>query len=325
MKDEPLNQGNLENEAGSPQPAPAGKPRRTLSKIFFNPLGLRSGWRLLIFVVIIYICSQVVLVFSGRFARQDRISLTPASMLVREAIFFGVVLAAASIMAIFERRSLADYLLPWQRAFQSRFWWGVVWGSLALSALLFTIHIDHGFLFGQIVLAGSKIPYDAILWALAFIFVGLSEEFTFRGYALYTLTDGIGFWPAAVLLSVLFGAVHLSNPGEDWAGALAACLIGFFFCFTVRRTGNLWFAIGLHSAWDYAETFLYSVPNSGLVAKGHLMNSSFQGPRWLTGGSVGPEGSLFVFALIGILFLVFDRIYPRTRFPQPATGLLTGR
>jgi CAAX protease family protein len=311
-------------EAGSPKPAWPGQSQGTLWKIFFNPRGLRSGWRLLIFVAIIYILSQVVTVVSARFARPGPVSFAPASMLVREGIFLVVVLMAAGTMAIFERRSLADYLLPWHMAFQSRFWWGALWGWFALSALLFTIHLDHGFLFGRIALSGPKIPYDAILWALAFIVVGLSEEFTFRGYALYTLTTGVGFWPAAILLSTVFGAVHLGNPGEDWAGALSACLIGLFFCFTVRRTGNLWFAIGMHSMWDYSETFLYSVPNSGLVARGHLLNSSLHGPRWLTGGSVGPEGSVFVFVLIGILFLVFHRVYPRARFPHPRIGSPAG-
>lgn len=184
-----------------------------------------------------------------------------------------------------------------------------------MSGLLLAIRFDHGFSFGYLVLPSYRIPYDAFLWALVFIAVGLSEEFTFRGYALYTVTHGLGFWPAALVLSAAFGAVHLGNPGEDWAGALAAGLIGLFFCFTVRRTGTLWFAIGLHAMWDYAESFLYSVPNSALVAKGHLLHSSFHGPRWLTGGSVGPEGSIFVFAVIGILFLVFHLAYPEARFP----------
>jgi uncharacterized protein len=308
-------------EADSPKIFLRAPHQGILFEIFLNSRGLRSGWRLLIFVAIIYVCFQVVSFISARFERPGPISLTSTSMLVHEGIFLVVVLVAAGLMAIFEQRSLADYFLPWRRmAFGSRFWWGAIWGWLALSALLFAIHLDHGFLLGHVALAGSKIPGDAVLWALAFTLVGLSEEFTFRGYALYTLTTGIGFWPAAFLLSGAFGAVHLGNPGEDWAGALAAFFIGLFFCFTVRRTGNLWFAIGLHSMWDYAETFLYSVPNSGLMAKGHLLASSFHGPRWLTGGRVGPEGSVLVFVVIGILFLVFHRIYPRAEFPTPEAG-----
>jgi membrane protease YdiL (CAAX protease family) len=86
-------------------------------------------------------------------------------------------------------------------------------------------------------------------------------------------------------------------------------LFGLFACFTLRRTGNLWFAIGLHAASDYAETFIYSVPDSGMLAKGHLVNASFHGPRWLTGGSIGPEGSVIDFALFLLSFVIFAWLY----------------
>ena len=304
------------HEASQPPPEPSQR-SRIVSKIFLNPSGIRSGWRLLIFFVLFFLCARIILLVFPRFLRLGAESLAPGPMFVREALSFLAALVAAAIMGIFERRSFSDYLLPWRSAFKSRFWWGALWGLLALSAVVVAIRFDHGFVFGHLALVGIRIPYEAFGWALVFIMVGLSEEFTFRGYPLFTLTTGIGFWPAAIVLSGAFGAVHLANPGEDWAGALSAGLIGIFFCFTVRRTGSLWFAVGLHAMWDYTETFLYSVPNSGLVAKGHLLSSSFHGPHWLTGGSVGPEGSIFACVLIGILFLVFHHFYPEARFPRP--------
>jgi membrane protease YdiL (CAAX protease family) len=126
----------------------------------------------------------------------------------------------------------------------------------------------------------------------------------------------MGFWPAAILLSVAFGAIHLTNAGEEWVGALGAACIGMFFCLTLRRTGSLWFAVGMQASWDWGESFLYSVPDSGAMTPGHLMNPSFHGSRWLTGGSVGPEGSVLVFVLIAAMWVIFDRLYPaasRTR------------
>ena len=95
-------------------------------------------------------------------------------------------------------------------------------------------------------------------------------------------------------------------------GILGAIVIGFFFCLTLRRTGSLWFAIGFHVSWDWGESYLYSVPDSGGVAPGHLLHSSLQGPRWLTGGSVGPEGSVFLFVLLALLWVVFDRRLSRS-------------
>jgi hypothetical protein len=87
-------------------------------------------------------------------------------------------------------------------------------------------------------------------------------------------------------------------------------MIGLIFALSLRRTGNLWFAVGLHASFDFGETFLYSVPNSGIVFAGHLSDATLHGAKWLSGGSVGPEGSVFSFLTMGILALVVHRLYP---------------
>ena len=142
-----------------------------------------------------------------------------------------------------------------------------------------------------------------------FVLVGLFEDFLLRGYSLFTLARGIGFWPAAVALSCVFGLLHLPNRGEHWSGVLLAAFIGLFFCVTLRRTGTLWFAVGFHTAWDWGESFIYSVPDSGWVAPGHLLSSSRHGPDWVTGGSVGPEGSVFCVVVMALVWIIFHRVY----------------
>ena len=77
-----------------------------------------------------------------------------------------------------------------------------------------------------------------IAWALAFLAVGLAEEFLFRGYLQYTLTTGMGFWPSAVLLSALFGLAHSGNPGESKFGLLSVVVFALLFCVFLRRTGE---------------------------------------------------------------------------------------
>src|SRR5205814_2065388 len=89
---------------------------------------------------------------------------------------------------------------------------------------------------------------------------------------------------------------------------------GLFLCLTLRRTGALWFAVGFHTSWDWGETYFYSVPDSGQVFPGHLMNSTFHGPQWLSGGPVGPEGSVLVFVVIAITWLAFDRVHPQVKY-----------
>jgi uncharacterized protein len=287
----------------------ATPPRRSLvSRIFQGPNGIRAGWRLVIFIAI-YLPSGLVLVINVAGPLINRLNYPSRSMagtVTEELAGFLAALIASLVMGRIERRSLADYGLPGRGAFGRQFWLGVVWGFLAVSALLVMIHLGHGFDFGGVILSGRKVVGYAVFWGLTFLVVGFAEEYVFRGYPLATLSTGMGFWPSAILLSAAFGAVHIRNSGEDWAGVLAAGSIGLFFCLTLRRTGSLWFAIGMHAAWDYAQSFVYSVPNSGAMVPGHLTNSSFHGPVWLTGGTVGPEGSALVFVVIGALFLIFS-------------------
>jgi CAAX protease family protein len=218
------------------------------------------------------------------------------------------------VMARIEKRPFSTYGLPVQRRLAGVFGIGAVWGLIGITALLLILRGDGAFYFGDLALHGSRILKFAAYWAFFFLIVGLFEEFIFRGYTLYTAASGIRFWPAAILLSAGFGAIHLGNPGENAIGIVGAAAIGLFFCLTIRRTGNLWFAVGFHASWDWGESFLYSVPDSGGMVPGHLLKSSFHGSSWITGGSVGPEGSVFVFLIIAVLWVVFDRMYPEVKY-----------
>jgi membrane protease YdiL (CAAX protease family) len=224
------------------------------------------------------------------------------------ALAIGAVLPAV-VMARFEGRSLGEYGLPPRQAFGKMFWVGAAWGLSAITILLLVLRASHAFYFGQVVLHGARVWKFAAFWAVYFVLVGIFEEFLLRGYALYTLARGWGFWPAAVTLSVLFGAIHLRNPGETWVGLLAVVAIGMFFALTLFRTGSLWFAVGFHAFWDWGQTFLYSVPDSGTTAPGHLMRPVFHGSDWVTGGSVGPEASVLCFVVIAGVATVFGWRY----------------
>ena len=220
----------------------------------------------------------------------------------------------AFVVARIERRPFGDFGLPARVAFGRNFWAGALWGIASLTLLMLVLRAIGVFSFGSLHLHGARIFRFAIYYAVFFVITGLFEDFLMRGYSQWVLSKGMNFWPAAALLSVIFGAIHARNPGEDTIGLAAVVVIGFFFCLTLRRTGTLWWAIGFHMSWDWGESFFYSVPDSGNVAVGHLLNSSFHGPQWLTGGSVGPEGSYLIFVLIAALWVLFDRVYPEVKY-----------
>ena len=291
----------------SPEFAVAATPSYSHT-LFLGPDGLRPGWGFLFYGVTFFVLQNVVAAAAWS---RDLGASGLWSTILEEFGNFLAALVPSIVLARVERRSWGTYGLGLRPTLVRRFGIGIVWGFAAISLLMVGLSGLHCFSFGHVVLHGARIARFAAFWAGMFIFVGLFEEFLFRGYSQFTLTRGIGFWPAALTLSCAFGLVHGRNGGEDWPGILAAAFIGLFFCLTLKRTGNLWFAVGFHAAWDWGETFFYSVPDSGMVSPGHLLSSSLRGPTWLSGGSVGPEGSVLCFVVIALVWISFDRVYPR--------------
>jgi membrane protease YdiL (CAAX protease family) len=253
----------------------------------------------------------------GSAAKQMAVStkmVTPFGLGLTEALFLLVTAVSAWIMSLIERRKWEEYGLPVRYAFCQDFWIGLGVGFLAISAALFGIFLLHGFQLTGIATHGPLLIQATIAWSITFLLVGFAEEFSFRGYLQYTLTTGIGFWPTAILLSVLFGAAHANNPGESKAGLLSVVLFGLLFCFILRRRGNLWWAVGFHAGWDWGQTFFYGVSDSGIPPYHNLFNSAFNGPQWLTGGTVGPEASIFTPIVLAIVAIIVSRFYGTNRY-----------
>src|ERR1700690_1802152 len=126
----------------------------------------------------------------------------------------------------------------------------MLWGIVGLTVLMLALRGGHAFYFGGLSIHGTRALEFALFWAGFFLIVSFFEEFMSRGYTQFTLGQGIGFSPAAVLLSPGFGAIHLGHTGEARLGAFSAALIGLFFFLALLRTGILWFAVGFHTSWD---------------------------------------------------------------------------
>ena len=271
----------------------------------------RSLVRLLIFLALVFVFCPALVNEAARDVFGSLRSMDSTTILLFfEAGNFALLLGVTAGMAVLERRRIGDYGLPVNEIFGKNFWLGALLGLAEVSVLVGLITVFGGYSFGAFALHGAEVVRWGLVHLLLFLFVGLYEEYLFRGYAQFTLGKGIGFWPAAIALSLGFGYVHLHNGGENWIGAASVAVVGLLFAFTLKRTGSLWYAVGLHMAFDWGESFLYSVPNSGEVLRGHLSNAVLRGPTWLSGGTVGPEGSVFCFLTIGMQFLVVMWLFP---------------
>jgi membrane protease YdiL (CAAX protease family) len=235
---------------------------------------------------------------------------SPQLLMTGEIVALAGAFSAALVMARLEKRSFGEYGLALRGAFGKLFWQGALFGAVEISTVIGALAALGYYHFGFVVIHGSALLRWAVLWAVSFVLVGLYEEFAFRGYVQFTFAQGLGFWPAGIVLSIVFGVIHLGNPGETWTGIAGIVLAGLFWCFTLRRTGSLWFAVGMHASFDFGETFLYSVPDSGVIFPGHLSSATLAGPTWLSGGTAGPEASVFDFLVLLLFFYGFHRLYP---------------
>jgi hypothetical protein len=138
-------------------------------------------------------------------------------------------------------------------------------------------------------------------------------------YLHWKRSPSAGFWEAAWLTSTFFGYIHTLNPGETWLGVFATAAIGFVFCVSVRLTGSAWWAIGFHAAWDWAQTFFYGTPDSGLQPRGHLFSSTASGSAFWSGGNTGPEGSVLILPAVLLIVLALIAVYGRRSRTESAS------
>ena len=307
-----------------PLSTPPEPPRRSLFyRAFVGPRGVRAGWKVLLFFLIFVGIAMALRPIARLLPKVSAGSpVTPGRALLTEFLAMTSVLLATALMAkLIDRKPWGYFGIPLRNGFRSTFWVGAAIGLGALALQLELMHLGGWFDFGTLQLRGAEIVTYGALWGVAFFFVGVTEEGLLRGYVQRVTTDGFSrlpgdwsFWTSALLFSVLFACGHLGNPGENKFGIVMVFIDGMVMCFSLWRTGDLWFAIGNHAAWDWGETFLFGTANSGLHGAHVLLSPSFHGPLLLAGGTDGPEGSLLVLLSEALFVVVVAVVYRRRRF-----------
>lgn len=276
-------------------------------------------WRALLRLALFAALVFGVLRLEGRWLRSALEGSDEVAYLLDHLIQLAAVLAYAWIASKREHRPFGAYGLPWRQALRSGFWKGAAAG-FALLSLLVAVLVAAGALrlafAPQRALVGAGF---ALAYGVVFLLLAVREEFLYRGYGLFTLSEAAGFWPAAAVTTLWFTWTHVGR-SENPLGLASVALFGLIACLTLQRTGTLWIAVGFHAAWDWGETYFFGVADSGHApAPGHLFAATVPStaPSWLSGGAAGPEGSvlcLLLFVLIGlgcVQFCRVDRRLPR--------------
>jgi hypothetical protein len=276
----------------SPRPEPVPiEPQpwetRVLLRILLGPEGLRTGWSVLLFVLLFTIFSGVVgFVFFSLGLIDANEHFTATAQIFEELVPFLGMVAAGAVVALIERRRgnlLAFNLTGPRRA--SHFVQGLFAGFAALSALIGALAWGGWLHFGRIALSGAEIFKFAVLWGIVFFLVGCVEEGQFRCYLQFTLTRGINFWWALATVGAVCLELIFRGKGNGFQGVYILALLGLVPCLLLHLNkvdgSNFW-----QAAWVACTLFAF-------------IHTGNNGENWI---------GIFAVGFIGFVFVVSVRV-----------------
>lgn len=292
---------------------------RGWQRLFFHEGKVRSGWRILLFLILFLFLLAVLAPFA---------SLAPGSgvspLLTQSVLGLAAALGAGWILlAVVDRRPAGALGFAWTRDTLRELGLGFVIGtaSIGVVAVAFT-------LFGWVEYRPEGGTTGAYLGSLGaalifFLVAAAAEEAFFRGYPFQVLVQGIGPGPATLVASAAFAAAHWWNPNIGALALLNIFLAGILLSVAYLRTRSLWFATTVHLGWNWSMASLFDLPVSGLTGVNTpLYEPAVTGPAWVTGGIFGPEGGIggsvaALIALAAVLWLPWVRESPGMRALRP--------
>jgi membrane protease YdiL (CAAX protease family) len=244
--------------------------------------------------------------------------LTAANIAMQECEELIVALICTAIFALYERRRVDSYGLTAKRALGAHTWEGALVGFVMAGAVAVGMYLLGGMQVHGFATTGNALALSAAAWLGANICIGIAEEMWYRSYLLQILWKSIGFWPASIVIALIFAGDHyFFKTGENIWDVITLVSLSLMLCYSVLRTGTLWFAVGFHVAFDYAQLFIIGTPNGARVPEGALLDASFHGPAWLTGGELGTEASFLMYPIIALAWLYIGW---RFRAARPVTS-----
>lgn len=271
--------------------------------VFQNAGGrTRSGWWIAVFLVVL-----AAMVIAAQLAAPHRRLSMPIQL--------AMLLAATGLCQLLRRKSLQDVTGRWDWRWLADFAVGGAIGA-ALMGVAALILVAGGWVSFQPGVAAWAALGGGLFGMIA---VAAAEELLFRGFLFQRLIDGLGVWPAQVLIGGFFLLTHLDNPGMTgavklWAGVniFAASLL-FGLCYL--RTRSLAMPIGLHLMANTVQGPILGFGVSGHAEAGLLAPQLTGTPAWLTGGAFGLESSLPGLVCLLMATVLVYRLIPAASAP----------
>jgi hypothetical protein len=287
----------------------AQRPRSLGERLFLVPDGrLRAYVRVVLFVFCVLAIQVVVATVFDGFAHDASLwSQLFWSSVVLAATFFGV---SWLFIRFIDHRDFSTLGLTLQSGWARELSVGLAIGTALQLIVMAVLAVTHSVHYSP--LAGYSLHFWRLVGAniLLFAIAATVEELAFRGYAFKWLMWSVGPPAALIILGILFGAAHLTNPNPTLLSTLNTVLAGILLAIPYVRTRSMWMQIGVHWSWNLVLCTIVSLPVSGINFGPALFVTENSGPRWLTGGNYGPEGgaAVTIVSVLGIAWLLSTKV-----------------
>jgi membrane protease YdiL (CAAX protease family) len=253
--------------------------------------------KVILFLIFIFMC----LLPFGIIAQFDFISIDKKSFLADLLLEGSTVIAVlGALLMIFKVFPTVDFRTIFVEKEKSVS--GFLKGSL-IGFLLIACCVGLLLLNGNVVFSVAKISTLLFFgYLLFFIIVALFEELMFRSFPLFAFAERYPISITIILNSVLFGLIHLANPGFNAVAMLNITLAGALFSIYTLQKRNVSWAVGIHFGWNFTQGILLGYKVSGTNTPGILLAKPV-GQNYLSGGVFGIEGSIFCTIALSILII----------------------
>jgi membrane protease YdiL (CAAX protease family) len=261
------------------------------SLLYKAPGQLRAFWRLVIFVLAGLVAEFVASILLGVILRKT-FAVVGAPADTSGAWIATIAFIAATIFCVrvVDKQPMSYVWLGRAEARPGLFAAGFAIGAVAIAVPIVLLMLA-GWLRNEGGVAGSWL-IAMLQVSLLLVPAALLEELAMRGYVLAVLRDTWGWKWAVIATSIVFGLLHLANPGAEWEPIVFVILAGFFLAGVLFVTKSLYAAWLAHFAWNWTMAAVFHVAVSGIPMATPNYHYVDAGPDWATGGQWGPEGGI---------------------------------
>ncbi|MCC4596917.1 CPBP family intramembrane metalloprotease [Xanthomonas campestris pv. phormiicola] len=240
--------------------------------------------------------------FDLRLIQDNELVLAPYVLLMLIRFFLNLLVAVCVCVILGQR--LRQSPLAWAGA-PRMILIGAVTGTTVMAVAILLISASGAASITYAEQSAQAALMHGMGWWIAEFIGASSEEFFGRVAILLVAERFVGWRGAAIASGIIFSVMHLDNPGASEIWLLRLFIQGVLLAYAVYRTGSIWWSAGYHAGWNWASAPLFGAAGSGYFVKGHTFEYLPIGSEFVTGGPVGPEGSIFAFlAVLSAFFLL---------------------